>query len=303
MNPQPTLERVWITYLVAVCATGVLVRDDGSDGQVGMHLALHAILFAAVLAVRWVAVHRSHASARAGRTVLALFGLPAVFSAMAWLLPRVHPEPWEYVWLQWDRAVFGSDLAVLADRWLGPLCVDVLQIVYTSFYFIPIAAVISALRGRGWAAFDRALLIVVAGFLASYLGYVLVPTLSPALVLAHAAEPQGLSVTPFLRHVIDAGEANPHNCFPSGHTMLTIVSLIVAWRWNRRWCWVLLPLVLTLIASTVLLRYHWATDVVAGALLAWPAVRICDHLADRDGWPAAEPVPARSVTPGSVTLG
>jgi len=288
VNPRPTLERVWIVYLIAVLAANVLAGGTTQSAEAQKHFVLHASLLAAVLAVRQVAV-RTPAKARFWRGALAVFGLPAVFSAMTWLLPRAYPEPWEYVWLQWDRVVFGTDIAVLADRWLAPPCVELLQVVYASFYFIPIAAVLSAWRRCGWAAFDRAMFLVVSGFLASYLGYVLVPTLSPQLVLAHAAEPQGLWLTPFLRHVIDAGECNPHNCFPSGHTMLTIVSLIVSWRWNRRWFWGLLPLGLLLIASTVLLRYHWATDVVAGALLAWPCVRVCDHLADRDGWPAAVP--------------
>ena len=293
MNPRPTLERVWIVYLIAVLAANALAGGESRGAQGWKHFGLHVGLLVGVLGVRWVAVHRSPEKARFWRGVLALLGLPAVFSAMAWLLPRVHPEPWEYVWLRWDRAVFGADIAVIADRWLAPPCVELLQIVYSSFYFIPIAAVLSAWWRCGWPAFDRAMYLVVAGFLASYLGYVLVPTLSPQLALAHAGEPQGLWLTAFLRQAIDAGEANPHNCFPSGHTMLTIVSLIVAWRWNRVWFWGLLPVALLLIASTMLLRYHWATDVVVGALLAWPCVRVCDHLADRDGWPAA-------VSPGAV---
>jgi membrane-associated phospholipid phosphatase len=96
-----------------------------------------------------------------------------------------------------------------------------------------------------------------------------------------------LWLTPTLRTWIDAGEANPWDCFPSGHTMLTITSLIILWRWNRRWFrWLLLPSLL-LIVSTVVLRYHWSIDVLVGALLAWPCVWVGDRLADRDGWPAA----------------
>jgi stage V sporulation protein R len=191
VNPRPTLERVWIVYLIAVLAAGVLAGGEVQCAQGRKHLVLHAGLLAAVLAVGQVAKHRSPAKARFWRGALALFGLPAVFSAMAWLLPRAYPEPWEYVWLQWDRAVFGTDIALLADRWLAPPCVELLQVVYASFYFIPIAAVLSAWRRCGWAVFDRAMFLFVSGFLASYLGYVLVPTLSPQLVLAHAAEPQG----------------------------------------------------------------------------------------------------------------
>ena len=96
-----------------------------------------------------------------------------------------------------------------------------------------------------------------------------------------------------VRRAIDASETNPWDCFPSGHTWLAITSLLVVWRWNRRWFRILLVPAALLIASTVLLRYHWIVDVAAGAMLAWPFARLCDWLADRDEWPR----PARTAAP------
>ena len=137
---------------------------------------------------------------------------------------------------------------------------------------------------RGWpAAMDRALLLIVGGFLMSYLGYLLVPTIAPKLVFDGLGELRGVWATPTLRAWIDGAEANHWDCFPSGHTWLTITSLLILRRWARRWFFVLLLPGIALIASTVLLRYHWCADVVAGALLAWPCARLCDRLADADG--------------------
>lgn len=288
MTPRPTIERVWLTYLGCVLLIGALTPGGGAAAHSAQRAALlHGGLAALVLGLARLARRRGPDAARPLRAMLALGGLPAVFSALCWLLPGVHPEPFEYRWLALDRAVFGGDVARLVDGWLAPWLVEGLQLVYASFYGLAIAAVLGAGLGAGRAAFDRAMLQVVGGFLASYLGYLLVPTLAPKLVLAHPAPPAGLWLTPLLQRTIDAGELNPWDCFPSGHTMLTIVALVSLWRWNRRWFrWLVGPGVL-LILSTVLLRYHWVIDVVAGITMAVPSIWWWDHLADRDGWPRA----------------
>lgn len=298
MNPRPTSERIWITYLACVAVIAIATPGAFAEGRgAANYTALHLGMLAVVLASRWLAVNRSHDAPRVLRAALALCGLPIVFSGMWWLLPGVHPEPYEWTFLAIDRALFGTDIVRLADAWLAPWSVEVLQVVYAAFYGICAAAAIGAAIGSGKAAFDRSVLLLVGGFLTSYLGYLLVPTLAPKLVLPDAAHVQGLWLTPSLRAWIDNAEANPWDCFPSGHTMLTLTSLLILWRWNRRWFrWFLVPCVL-LILSTMLLRYHWSIDVVAGALLAWPVARLCDRLADRDGWPAAGAPPVARVTP------
>lgn len=289
MKPPPTLERLWLAYVFSVAVVCAFSPDVPAPAKAS-HLALHAGIAAVAIGIRRFT--QSPGAERLSRAVLAIVGLPVVFSAMAWLLPAVHPEPYEYVWLELDRALFGADLGVVIAGWLSPWLVELLQCVYACFYAIPIIAGVAALRRSGTAAFDRSMVLVVGGFLASYVGYLLVPTLAPKVVLGYATDVEGLWATDMLRRAIDAGEVNPWDCFPSGHTMLTIISLIIAWRWNRRWFWLLLVPASLLIASTMLLRYHWAIDVVVGAGIAWPWVRFCDWLADRDGWPRPAPRPA-----------
>jgi membrane-associated phospholipid phosphatase len=284
-EPQkPTAERVWITYIACIVTVALFAPGAGPGYDARRTVLVHLGLFVCVLGSRWLAVHRGPGAARLARSVLAVVGLPCVFSSLCWLLPGVHPEPYELSFCAIDRAVFGGDAGRFVDHLPG-VCVDVLQLVYTSFYFLCILAVLLAGRGSGRAAFDRASLALVVGFLASYLGYLLVPTCAPKVLLAFEHEITGAWLTPALRTSVDGAEVNPWDCFPSGHTMLTVTSLLIVWRWHRRWFrWFLAPCLL-LIASTVLLRYHWTIDVVVGALLAWPVMRFCDRLADADGWP------------------
>jgi membrane-associated phospholipid phosphatase len=251
------------------------------------YLLVSAAVMAAVFACLWVSRRYGHERARWPRAVLAVVGLPVVFSALCWLLPHVHPEPYEFTWLVVDRALFGMDLAA-RFRDLPGWLVELLQLDYAAFYGFCIGSGLLARVHSGGAAFDRAVLLLVGGFLSSYLGYLLFPTISPQLVLQPADELRGIAMTPALRGMIDGAEMNHWDCFPSGHTMLTLTSLIILWRWARRWFWWLLAPAVALVASTMLLRYHWASDVVVGALWAWPCARLCDWLATRDGWPRAD---------------
>lgn len=296
MTPARTLERIWICYLASTTAIALATPSPGGAAhRPWAYAAIQAALLLAVLAARLVGRRAGPGAMRWWLVVVSVAGCPIAFSALGLILPGVHPEPFEYVWLAWDRALFGTDVARFADGRLSGWFAELLQLVYASFYVIPIGAALGARRGRGAAAFDRATTILVGAFLCSYLGYLLVPTLGPKTVLPQPDDLHGVWLLPTVRAAIDAAEANLWDCFPSGHTMLSLVSLIVLWRWCRRGFWVMLVPVLLLIASTMVLRYHWAIDVLAGALLAWPTVRIIDWLLDRDGWPAAAASEQREV--------
>ncbi|MGE3173086.1 MAG: phosphatase PAP2 family protein [Planctomycetota bacterium] len=283
-----TLERCWITYCAVVIAVALGADGGGADGHrpwafAALHLGIAALQWLPGAARRrgWTA-----GRVRALRAALAVAGLPVVFSAMAALLPYVHPQPWEIAWYRVDLRVFGREATEPLRAALPAALVVALQCVYAAFYFVPIAAALAVGARSGGAAFDRAVTVLVGGFLCSYLGYLWFPTLAPKVVLplADGAAAPGWTG---LFAMIDAAEANPWDCFPSGHTMMSLCSVLVAWRWARPAVPWLLLVVVPLVASTMLLRYHWPSDVVAGALLCWPCMRAIDWLLDRDGAPPA----------------
>lgn len=275
---------MFVAYLLAVLAVGLLT-SGGGDPQFHrwLHTALALLLLGWQLAVAAWAPRLSPPRRRLLRALGCCICVPIAFSMMACLLPAVHPEPYEWSFAALDVAVFGGYPTVWLQQFAWPPLVELLQWVYASFYLIPIAAALLALRCRGGAAFDRAITILVASFLFSYLGYLLVPTLSPKLCLDHGEPLRGVWLASAIHAAIDRSEANIWDCFPSGHTMLSLISLMLVRRWARPWFWPFALLVGLLVYSTMALRYHWVWDVAAGALLAWPSLRLCDLLLDRDG--------------------
>ena len=57
--------------------------------------------------------------------------------------------------------------------------------------------------------------------------------------------------------------------FPSGHTELTIIAMVLGFRYKLKSRWLLAVLGSLLVVATVYLRYHYVIDLIAGGLLAW----------------------------------
>lgn len=81
-----------------------------------------------------------------------------------------------------------------------------------------------------------------------------------------------------LVHFIYAHD-QPYNAFPSLHTAGATLCGIAYFRWRRRYGLAVLPLVIAIIAATVLIRQHYLADVAGGLLLAGLAYWIATRLA------------------------
>jgi membrane-associated phospholipid phosphatase len=107
-----------------------------------------------------------------------------------------------------------------------------------------------------------------------------VPARGPRFLLHHlqTQELHGLFLYDWLRSTLDRIESAYFDCFPSGHTEMTIL----AW-WSSRvissnLARGMIVYTLGIIFATVYLRYHYTVDVLAGAIVAatviWIAPRV-----------------------------
>jgi membrane-associated phospholipid phosphatase len=292
-----TLERFWLAYCACACAAALLAEalSDGAAAAPGYQpfafVALHVVV--ASLQLVPVALDRRGRSstARVARAAISVACLPIVFSALCMALPHAHPEPWEIRWLAVDHWAFGADATSPLRLASNEPSLALLQLVYASFYAIPIGACLVVLRQRGSVAFDRAVTTITGGFLLSYLGYLWFPTLGPKDVVPLSVPPGGEWLAS-LHVLLHEAEANHWDCFPSGHTMMSLCAALVA---KREGCvrigWLHL-LAWTVVASTLVLRYHWPIDVLVGAVLAPLWILVCDALLDRDGAALRSPRPS-----------
>ncbi len=108
------------------------------------------------------------------------------------------------------------------------------------------------------------------GFLASYVGYFLVPVRGPRFFLAHLqhVDLRGVWLFDPMQRLLNRLESAHYDCFPSGHTEMTMIAWWSSRVVSKRLFAVYSLYVILIVTATVYLRYHYTVDVFAGAVLA-----------------------------------
>jgi len=223
------------------------------------------------------------------RALHAWYPVPLVFLAFKEMHLLVGPlhggRDYDELLIAADRLLFGVDPTVWMTRFAHPLITEILQIAYTSFYFLFLLLGMELYRRTTAEDFRIFMFTCVYGFFLSYLGYVLLPAVGPRFILHDFAaldrELPGVLLTPWLRWFVNAGGSVPMNVpndvamaaaqrdvFPSGHTMMTLVLMSVARVTRARVAPLLYVVGSLLIVATVYQRYHYVVDLLAGALFA-----------------------------------
>ncbi len=211
------------------------------------------------------------------------YTLPLIFMTFKELYLMVHPinpHDLDYLLIQIDKGIFGTDPTSFLDRISTPGLTEFLQICYSSFYLLWIILGMDLLWNKNEKGFLFFLFVLMYGFYTSYIGYILVPAIGPRFTLYNFAnlnkDLPGLYLTEFIRGIINSGESITNvaqaaliaqrDCFPSGHTEMTIITIAIAIKYKMKSAMIIVPLGLGLIFATVYLRYHYGIDVIAGAI-------------------------------------
>jgi membrane-associated phospholipid phosphatase len=221
----------------------------------------------------------------AGRTTREfgpLFATLALYEALHDLTPVLRPHVEDHLLVASDHALFHVDVGVWLDSHIGSSAMThILTYCYLSYAFAsPTYAGYQYLRGRFRQFHDFALAITVTAFI-GFSGYLLLPAVGP-YVFQHALYPHPLPGWGHggLLDIIAKLKGSARDAFPSLHTAMTTVVLGMMWRDARKLFWAYLPVALGLYLSTMYLRVHYATDVLAGfvvgavALYSAPKINI-----------------------------
>lgn len=203
------------------------------------------------------------------------------FKELYLMIKPIRQVDYDYLLIQIDRWIFGADPTVVLHKIAFPLLTEFLQIVYATFYFLPMILAISLYLNKKYLETDYVIFAVIYGFFVSYIGYFFLPAIGPRFTLHDFAltnqELPGIFITNFLREVINSGESIPagtlnpqlivqRDVFPSGHTMMTAIVMYLSIKFNSKAKWFLVICGSLLIFSTVYLRYHYVVDVLGGLL-------------------------------------
>ncbi|MDY7232855.1 phosphatase PAP2 family protein [Hyalangium rubrum] len=164
---------------------------------------------------------------------------------------------------QLEARLFGVQVSVHVSNAVPPWLHDVLMLCYYGHFVWAVALGVVLYLQRRTTAFDELILGLSLFFTLNYAGYALVPAIGPRFFLLDAFP--GPLTGPLLTPLLDSLMRLPaftRDCFPSGHTGTTLLLFFYAWRFARRFFWVMLLPGLGLIVATLSGRFHYATDLV-----------------------------------------
>jgi len=223
--------------------------------------------------------------------------LPILFNTLSPLIMATRGGARDDLLIAADRAIFGVDVTVWLERFARPGVNDVFYVFYSTYYFIALSLGL-VLWARDRAAARRYVFTLMVVYYVSYAGYFTIPALGPRFAQA-SLYTRSLTESPVARVINDTInhlEKTKLDVFPSGHTMISVAVLLVAWKRARDVFWILLPIATGLIISTVFCRFHYVIDLIAGTTLAFVSVPIGDWIYDRImAGRARAPAPVRAV--------
>lgn len=267
-------------------------------------LSLICILFAARIPYWWqlvlincgagilvycLAYARAKTGWRILRDIHEWYIAPLVFFSFKELYYIIYPlhngRDYDDLLIAIDRWIFSVNPTEWLTQFSHPVLTEVLQIAYTSFYFLFIIVGHEFYRQKQIDYFLFFMFTIMYGFFLSYLGYFFLPAVGPRFTLHDFAtldqDLPGLLLTPYLRWFVNVGESIPLNVpsavsmagtqrdvFPSGHTMMTLVLMYLSAHWNVRARHIVYVVGSLLIIATVYQRYHYVIDLIAGLFFA-----------------------------------
>jgi membrane-associated phospholipid phosphatase len=199
-----------------------------------------------------------------------VFYVATCYKEMALFIPAMGRPDADQRLADIDYRIWQANPTVWLEKIYSPLLTEFLQVVYT--LFVPAVLLVAYLlwRKRRFGEFQYYAFLIAVGFLTSYVGYLMVPARGPRFLLKHLQHIplQGLWLFQGMQSALDRLESAHYDCFPSGHTELTILAWWGSRMVSNRLFKVYFAYTPLIIFATVYLRYHYSIDVLAGAVLA-----------------------------------
>jgi membrane-associated phospholipid phosphatase len=199
------------------------------------------------------------------------------------LVPLINPHDMDSLLISIDRFLFfGHDPTILLEGITSPFLSEILQASYATFYFLPASlCVILYLRGPRMDFHINASTILM-GFYLSYIGYYFTPAIGPRFTLDHLQtfSLSGVFLFDFIRDMLARAEGLMRDCCPSGHAMISLLTVGLARRYVRRFFPIACIWASLIVFSTVYLRYHYVIDLIAGLFLGLVVYRYGPGIAE-----------------------
>ncbi|HXX58183.1 MAG TPA: phosphatase PAP2 family protein [Thermodesulfovibrionales bacterium] len=267
MRPADSVTVLFLAFLLAVS----LIFSRALPHAYGLILTYSLLLIVQIMLVRSPAPAGGNGVTGFVRNLIfPVVSVLIIFNSLEMLVHDLHPRDIDQALIKLDYLIFNGYPTIILEALQRPLLTDVLQVAYSTYYFLPISLGLLLMLRKRDGEFERTLFLILLCFYLSYIGYMLFPALGPRYTMDHlqGSELRGAFAAEPIQRVLNGLEGIKRDAFPSGHTAVSLVVSFLAFKYHRIFFYLTLPVIALLIFSTVYCRYHYVVDVLGGFILA-----------------------------------
>jgi PAP2 superfamily protein len=169
-----------------------------------------------------------------------------------------------------EELIFGCQPAFeFLKHFPHPLFSEYMHFSYFSYYLLIPALGLPLLFTRRQKDYDSFIFSCILNMTFCYTFYIFIPCAGPWHYFADLSarwQFPGYLFTSTMELILKYGEI-ANGAFPSSHVAMATVILLCTWKYLRKLFWYMLPVVISLYASTVYTQAHYVIDVPAGCLV------------------------------------
>lgn len=218
--------------------------------------------------------------------------VPLSYFSLRTLLPALKPELLDMQLWSIDEAIFGTTPALWLNQFNQPGIIEWFSFFYYSYFYLMVGMLIPALFFDKGRRLRELMIGGMAVAVIGHVGYTLVPGAGPVSVLQDIEPIHGGFFWQQVVVTVESAGAQL-DIFPSLHTAYPVYFALHAFGWRKtkpfRWLWPIIAFMsLNIMVATMLLRWHWGIDVMAGLCLALSARALAVYVSRRETHEARE---------------
>jgi membrane-associated phospholipid phosphatase len=258
------MRAIWAGALLVVylAATGLLLLL-GHSRVATVGLALHFAVLGAIAVATWHPI-----VPRWLRAWAPLFALLFLYTEMPMLIRAAgHVRFFDAEVVQWEHAIFGAQPALAwAAHWRSRIGSELLHGAYLSYYGIIFSVPVGLYFAGRYADFAEAVFVLMLTFVSCFVLYVVFPVAGPRYLWSSPASADAGPLRAAAVWLLEA-RSSRGTAFPSSHVAVSVTQSILAVRYFGRRGAIIGVLGLGLALGAVYGGFHYAIDVIAGAML------------------------------------
>lgn len=206
-----------------------------------------------------------------------------IFESFFMLLSYFNDHKYDWLMVQIDYLIFNVHPTVWIEQFIKPLYTEILYWLYVIYFPMPLIVLGYMYKNKMFIQIEKSIVAFFITYYGAYLSYFIIPVEGPRFYLTEmqTVPLEGLLFAESIRNLINFLEPNKLDAFPSLHTAIVIITMLVARRYNRFLYNLFIPITIGILISLVYLRYHYFIDIVFGAIWAIISWMLADIIYDK----------------------